>query len=215
MTAQCTVATRRWRVPAIVTLAAMATLTALTADAAARQAQPAPTTEATAPREAGEPIMAIVSIGSQQVTFYDADGWILRAPVSTGTTGRETPAGVFAIIEKQKDHHSTLYDDAWMPNMQRITWNGIALHGGPLPGYAASHGCVRMPYDFAEKLFDKTRIGMRVIISPNDAAPVEFSHPALFVPNGLSGLRIVTGTSMVVSNTSPPSGHGLCVLRRT
>ena len=169
--------------PTIVTLAAMATLTALTADAMARQARPAPTNEATAPREAGEPIMAIVSIGSQRVTFYDADGWILRAPVSTGTTGRETPAGVFAIIEKDKDHHSTLYDDAWMPNMQRITWNGIALHGGPLPGYAASHGCVRMPYGFAEKLFDKTRIGMRVIISPNDAAPVEFSHPALFVPN--------------------------------
>ena len=182
MTAQSTVATRRWGVPAIVTLAAMATLAVLTADAAARQARSAPT-EATAPREAGEPIMAIVSIGSQQVTFYDADGGILRAPVSTGTTGRETPAGVFAIIEKQKDHHSTLYDDAWMPNMQRITWNGIALHGGPLPGYAASHGCVRMPYDFAEKLFDKTWIGMRVIISPNDAAPVEFSHPALFVPN--------------------------------
>jgi hypothetical protein len=169
-------------VPAIVTLAAMAALAALTADALARQARPAPTTEATAPREAGEPIMAIVSIKSQQVTFYDADGWILRAPVSTGTTGRETPAGVFAIIEKDKDHHSTLYDDAWMPNMQRVTWNGIALHGGPLPGYAASHGCVRMPYDFAEKLFNKTRIGMRVIISPNDAAPVEFSHPALFVP---------------------------------
>src|SRR5215468_4475959 len=184
MTAQSTVATQRWRAPAIVTLAAMAALAALTADAAARQARPVPiTTEATAPREAREPIMAIVSIGSQQVTFYDADGSILRAPVSTGTTGRETPAGVFAIIEKQKDHHSTLYDDAWMPNMQRITWNGIALHGGPLPGYAASHGCVRMPYDFAEKLFDKTRIGMRVIISPNDAAPVEFSHPALFVPN--------------------------------
>src|SRR5215831_18623200 len=182
-TAQSTAAMRRWGPPAIVMLAAMATLAALTADAAARQAQPAPTTEATAPRAAGEPIMAIVSIGSQQVTFYDADGWILRAPVSTGTTGRETPAGVFAIIEKQKDHHSTLYDDAWMPNMQRITWNGIALHGGPLPGFAASHGCVRMPYDFAEKLFDKTRIGMRVIISPNDAAPVEFSHPALFVPN--------------------------------
>jgi lipoprotein-anchoring transpeptidase ErfK/SrfK len=182
VTAQSTVATPRWGVPAVVTLAAMAALAALTADAAARQARPAPT-EATAPREAGEPIMAIVSIGRQQVTFYDADGWILRAPVSTGTTGRETPAGVFAIIEKDKDHHSTLYDDAWMPNMQRITWNGIALHGGPLPGYAASHGCVRMPYDFAEKLFDKTRIGMRVIISPNDAAPVEFSHPALFVPN--------------------------------
>jgi L,D-transpeptidase catalytic domain len=180
---QSTGAMRRWGPPAIVTLAAMAALTALTADAAARQARPAPPTEATAPRDAGEPIMAIVSIKTQQVTFYDADGWILRAPVSTGITGRETPAGVFAVLEKDKDHHSSLYDDAWMPNMQRLTWNGIALHGGPLPGYAASHGCVRMPYDFAEKLFDTTRIGMRVIISPNDAAPVEFSHKALFVPN--------------------------------
>jgi hypothetical protein len=179
-TAQSTGAMRRWGLSAIVTLAALA---ALTADATARQARPAPPIEATAPREAGEPIMAIVSIKTQEVTFYDADGWILRAPVSTGITGRETPAGVFAVIEKDKDHHSSLYDDAWMPNMQRITWNGVALHGGPLPGYAASHGCVRMPYGFAEKLFDKTWIGMRVIISPTAAAPVEFSHPALFVPN--------------------------------
>src|SRR3979409_155576 len=131
----------------------------------------------------GEPIMAIVSIKSQQVTFYDAEGWILRAPVSTGTTGRETPAGVFALIEKDKDHHSSLYDDAWMPNMQRITWNGVALHGGPLPGYAASHGCVRMPFGFAEKLFERTWIGMRVIISPENAEPVEFTHASLFVPN--------------------------------
>jgi lipoprotein-anchoring transpeptidase ErfK/SrfK len=174
---------RRWGPPAIVMLAAVAALTALNADAAARQARPVPPTEATAPRDAGEPIMAIVSIKTQQVTFYDAGGRILRAPVSTGITGRETPAGVFAVIEKDKDHHSTMYDDAWMPNMQRITWNGVALHGGPLPGYAASHGCVRMPYGFAEKLFETTRIGMRVIISPNDTEPVEFSHPALFVPN--------------------------------
>jgi hypothetical protein len=181
-TAQSTLAMRLWGPPAIVMLA-MAALTALNADAATRQARPAPATEATAPRHAGEPIMAIVSIKTQQVTFYDADGWILRAPVSTGIAGRETPAGVFAVLEKDKDHRSTLYDDAWMPNMQRITWNGVALHGGPLPGYAASHGCVRMPYGFAEKLFDKTWIGMRVIISPNDAEPVEFSHPALFVPN--------------------------------
>src|SRR6266403_4073430 len=182
-TAQSTGAMRRWGPPAIVMLAAVAALTALNADAAARQARPAPPTEATAPRDAGEPIMAIVSIKTQQVTFYDAGGWILRAPVSTGTTGRATPAGVSAVIEKDKDHHSTMYDDAWMPNMQRITWNGVALHGGPLPGYAASHGCVRMPYGFAEKLFETTRIGMRVIISPNDTEPVEFSHPALFVPN--------------------------------
>src|SRR5471032_3652277 len=182
-TAQSTVAMRRWGPPALVTLAAMVALTAMSPDAAATQPRPAPPKEATAPREAGEPIMAIVSIKTQQVTFYDAEGWILRAPVSTGVKERETPAGVFAVLEKDKDHHSSMYDDAWMPNMQRITWNGIALHGGPLPGYAASHGCVRMPYGFAEELFDKTWIGMRVIISPNDAEPVEFSHPALFVPN--------------------------------
>ena len=125
-TAQSTVAMRRWGPAAIVTLAAMAALTALTADVAARQPRPAPPTEATAPREAGEPIMAIVSIKTQQVTFYDAEGWILRAPVSTGVKERETPAGVFAVIEKDKDHHSSMYDDAWMPNMQRITWNGVA-----------------------------------------------------------------------------------------
>jgi len=181
-TAQSTVATRRWEAPAIAVLAAMAALTALTADAAAAPKRPPPATEATAPRDAGEPIMAIVSIKSQQVTFYDADGWILRAPVSTGTKERETPAGVFAIVERKEDHRSNMYDDAWMPHMQRITWNGIALHGGPLPGYAASHGCVRMPFGFAAKLFNKTRIGMRVIIAPNDAAPVEFSHAALLVP---------------------------------
>jgi hypothetical protein len=192
-TARSAVQMRRWGTPVIATLAALATLAAVTADAAARQARPAPKqarpappAEATAPRNAGEPIMAIVSIKSQRVTFYDAEGWILRAPVSTGTKGRETPAGIFAVLQKDKDHHSSLYDDAWMPNMQRITWNGIALHGGPLPGYAASHGCVRMPYGFAEKLFDKTRIGMRVIISPNDATPIEFSHPALFEPNDVA-----------------------------
>jgi hypothetical protein len=182
-TAQGTVAMRYWRLPAIVTLAAMAVLTTPTANAVAREARPAQIKEETASRTAGEPIMAIVSIKTQHVTFYDADGWIMRAPVSTGVKDRETPAGVFAVIEKDRDHHSSMYDDAWMPHMQRITWNGVALHGGPLPGYAASHGCIRMPFGFAGRLFDKTRIGMRVIISPDDAEPVEFSHPALFKPN--------------------------------
>jgi hypothetical protein len=181
--AQFTVAMRRWRPAAIGALAAMVTLTAPAGAAPAKPERVPQIKEQTAPRTAGEPIMAIVSIKTQQVTLYDADGWIYRAPVSTGVSGRETPAGIFAVIEKQKDHHSTMYDDAWMPNMQRITWNGIALHGGPLPGYAASHGCIRMPYGFAEKLFDKTRIGMRVIIAPDDAAPADFSHPALFQPN--------------------------------
>ncbi|MGQ0681820.1 L,D-transpeptidase [Bradyrhizobium sp.] len=183
MTARTTVAMRRRRPAALAMLAAIAALTAVSAGAAPKQGRPAAPTEATAPRETGEPIMAIVSIKTQQVTLYDAEGWILRAPVSTGTTGRETPAGVFAVVEKNREHRSNMYDDASMPHMQRITWNGIALHGGPLPGYAASHGCVRMPFGFAEKLFDKTRIGMRVIISPLDAGPVEISHPALLVPN--------------------------------
>jgi lipoprotein-anchoring transpeptidase ErfK/SrfK len=175
-------ALRRWMPTALMTLALTPVMAAPPADAAARHAGPTRATEATAPRATADPIMAIVSIKSQQVTFYDTDGWILRAPVSTGTTGRETPAGVFAVVEKNKDHHSSLYDDAWMPNMLRITWNGIALHGGPLPGYAASHGCVRMPYDFAAKVFDKAPMGMRVIISPGDTEPVAFSHPSLFVP---------------------------------
>ena len=174
---------RPWRPLTIATLAATAALMALAAEVLAAQASPRPTKEAAAPRKAGEPIMAIVSIKSQQVTFYDAEGWILRAPVSTGSEGRETPAGVFAVVEKKKDHRSNMYDDAWMPNMHRITWNGIALHGGPLPGYAASHGCVRLPFGFAEKLFAKTYVGMRVIVAPDDTAPIEFSHSALFIPN--------------------------------
>jgi hypothetical protein len=181
-TAQSTVALLRFGAAAIVTLAAVVALTALTADAAPKQARPAQPQEATAPRAAGEPIIAIVSIKAQQVVFYDADGWILRAPVSTGTKERETPAGVFAVVDKEVDHRSNMYDDAWMPHMQRITWNGIALHGGPLPGYAASHGCVRMPFGFADRLYNKTRIGMRVIIAPEDPVPVDFSHPVLLVP---------------------------------
>src|SRR5262245_8899094 len=100
---------RRWQPAAIVTLAATAALTVLTAappaDAAAR---PARSSETAAPRQAGEALMAVVSIKSQHVTIYDADGWILRAPVSTGTKGRETPSGVFTVLQKDKDHRSNL-----------------------------------------------------------------------------------------------------------
>jgi hypothetical protein len=138
--------------------------------------------EAVEQRAAGEPVMAVVSLRSQRITVYDAKGWILRAPVSSGQKGRETPAGIFSVIQKNAEHYSNLYDDAYMPHMQRITWSGIALHGGPLPGYPASHGCVRLPFDFAARLFDVTRKGMRVIVAPGDAAPVDIAHPALFPP---------------------------------
>jgi L,D-transpeptidase catalytic domain len=133
-------------------------------------------------RTAGEPILAVVSLHNQRITVYDANGLILRAPVSSGQKGRETPAGIFSVIEKDADHHSNLYDDAFMPHMQRLTWSGIALHGGALPGYPASHGCVRMPFDFAERLFEETRLGLRVIVAPTDVAPVEIAHPILSFP---------------------------------
>jgi hypothetical protein len=133
-------------------------------------------------RPAGEPIMAIVSLRDQQITVYDDKGWIMRAPVSSGQRERETPAGIFTILQKNADHYSNIYDDAFMPHMQRLTWSGIALHGGALPGYPASHGCVRMPYDFAEKLFGLTRLGMRVIVSPGAAEPVPIDVSALLRP---------------------------------
>jgi hypothetical protein len=146
-------------------------------------------------RAAGEPVMAIVSLHSQRITVYDANGWILRAPVSSGQKGRETPAGIFSVIQKEAEHYSNLYDDAYMPHMQRITWSGIALHGGPLPGYPASHGCVRMPFDFAARLFDATRLGMRVIVAPTDVAPIEIAHPVLLLSKPGAGALAAARTA--------------------
>jgi hypothetical protein len=141
----------------------------------------------TVTRPAGEPLLAIVSLASQRVTIYDADGLVTRAPVSSGRSGYETPPGIYSILQKEMDHKSNLYDDADMPYMQRLTWSGIALHAGSLPGYPASHGCVRMPRDFAQKLYGMTKIGMRVIIAPNDVQPDDIDHPALFKPKGIGG----------------------------
>src|SRR5450631_4740781 len=151
--------------------------------------------EAVESRTAGEPIMAIVSLRDQRITVYDKSGWILRAQVSSGQKGRETPAGIFSVIQKEAEHYSNLYDDAYMPHMQRITWSGIALHGGALPGYPASHGCVRMPFDFAARLFDATRLGLRVIVAPTDVAPVEIAHPALFQPKPGAGALAAARTA--------------------
>ena len=168
--------------PAYLAIASLAVLIAAGDHASARGSRGERSAESIATRTAGEAIMAIVSLSDQRITVYDADGWILRAPVSSGSKGRETPAGIFSVIQKNAEHYSNLYDDAYMPHMQRITWSGIALHGGPLPGYPASHGCVRMPFDFAARLFDTTAMGMRVIVAPTDVAPVEIAHPVLFQP---------------------------------
>jgi L,D-transpeptidase catalytic domain len=173
---------------AIAGAAAFAAVLAVSHAGAARRQVDRPV-EAVAPRAAGAPIMAIVSLKTQRITIYDTEGWTLRAPVSSGQKGRETPAGIFSVIQKERDHYSNLYDDAYMPHMQRITWSGIALHGGPLPGHPASHGCIRMPYGFAERLFEDTEVGMRVIVAPGDPAPVEIAHPALFSPKPEAGAR--------------------------
>lgn len=170
-----------------IAITALAALIATGNLAAAGSSRNEPSIVSVETRPAGEPIMAIVSLPRQQITVYDANGWILRAPVSSGQKGRETPAGIFSVIEKQAEHYSNLYDDAYMPHMQRLTWSGIALHGGVLPGYPASHGCIRMPYDFAERLFDATKPGMRVIVAPTDVAPILISHPALFQPKPDAG----------------------------
>jgi len=167
---------------ACLAVAGLAALIAAGNDAGARSGRSERPIESIQSRSAGEPTMAIVSLRSQRITIYDSKGWILRAPVSSGTKGRETPAGIFSVIQKVEEHYSNLYDDAFMPHMQRITWSGIALHGGVLPGRPASHGCIRLPFDFAERLFDETTMGMRVIVAPGDVAPVEIAHPLLFQP---------------------------------
>jgi hypothetical protein len=173
--------------PAHLAIAGLAALIAAADPVGATDRRSERSVESIEQRTAGEPVMAIVSLHSQRITVYDANGWILRAPVSSGQKGRETPAGIFAVIQKEAEHYSNLYDDAFMPHMQRITWSGIALHGGTLPGYPASHGCVRMPFDFAARLFDATRPGLRVIVAPTDVAPVEIAHPALFESKPGSG----------------------------
>lgn len=128
------------------------------------------------------PLIAVVSIGRQRVTVYDRSGVVAQSPISSGRRGHDTPEGVFSVIEKKEEHFSNLYDDAPMPFMQRITWSGVALHAGALPGYPASHGCIRLPHSFASSLFKMTRLNTRVVVVPGDVAPMSIAHPALFQP---------------------------------
>jgi lipoprotein-anchoring transpeptidase ErfK/SrfK len=128
------------------------------------------------------PLQIVVSIADQHVTLYSGGTRVAQGPVSTGVPGRPTPTGVFSIIQKDRFHHSNLYSNAPMPYMERITWSGVALHEGPLPGYPASHGCIRMSHDFAARLWVVARLGVRVVVAHNEVVPVEFSDPHLFEP---------------------------------
>ena len=125
------------------------------------------------------PLIISISIEKQRVRVYDANGFFAEAPVSTGMKGHPTPMGVFSIIQKHKLHHSNIYSGAPMPYTQRITWSGVAMHAGVLPGYPASHGCIRMPMAFAQKMWNWTKMGARVIVTPGDITPARFSHPLL------------------------------------
>jgi hypothetical protein len=134
------------------------------------------------PKIPAGPLLITVTLGSQRVALYADGALVAQSAVSTGVPGHPTPTGIFSVIEKQRWHQSNIYSGAPMPFMQRITWSGIALHAGVLPGYPASHGCIRLHSDFAQFLWAVTKKGARVIVSRESVAPAEFTHPRLFVP---------------------------------
>lgn len=125
------------------------------------------------------PVAIIVSIPDQRVSVYRNGIRIGVSTCSTGAPGHSTPTGVFTILEKDKNHHSSTYNNAPMPNMNRLTWSGIAIHAGNLPGYPASHGCIRLPLKFSEYLFSITHVGTPVILAGSHDDPKEITHPGL------------------------------------
>lgn len=125
------------------------------------------------------PVAIVVSIPDQRVHVYRNGIRIAVSTCSTGKAGHATPTGVFTILQKDKNHHSSTYNNAPMPNMNRITWNGVALHAGNLPGYPASHGCIRLPMKFSELLFGITHVGTPVIVAGSHADPTDVVHPGL------------------------------------
>lgn len=133
------------------------------------------------------PIVLVVSLDEQRAYVYRNGIAIGLTTISSGKTGHETPTGVFTILQKDKDHRSNLYNSAPMPYMQRLTWDGIALHGGSLPGHPASHGCVRLPQAFAQKLFSETKRGDTVVVADAKSAPMTLAYPAVLAPVNARG----------------------------
>jgi hypothetical protein len=128
------------------------------------------------------PIVVVVSLTEQRAYVYRNGIGVGFTTVSTGKPGHETPTGIFTILQKDKDHHSSKYNDAAMPYQERLTWDGVALHAGGLPGYPSSHGCVHLPSRFAEDLFGASHMGMTVVVVANQTAPSEVVHPAALAP---------------------------------
>jgi hypothetical protein len=138
------------------------------------------------------PIVLVVSLDEQRAYVYRNGIAIGMTTISSGKAGHETPTGVFTILQKNKDHRSNLYNNAPMPYMQRLTWDGIALHGGSLPGYPASHGCVRLPQAFAQKLFAETRRGDTVVVADGRSSPMTLVYPAVLAPVTARGTPLAT-----------------------
>lgn len=153
-------------------------------------------------RQRTGPVAVIVSINEQRVHVYRNGVRIGVSTCSTGKPGHETPTGIFVILEKDKDHKSSTYDDAPMPNMNRLTWSGIALHAGNLPGYPASHGCIRLPLGFSELLFGVTHLGTPVIIASESASPWELAHPGLIL-GGYAGVEMQGMVATLKSKERP------------
>ena len=157
------------------------------------------------------PVVIVISLPGQRAYVYRNGVRIAVSNVSTGRPGFETPPGVYSILQKQREHFSNRYDDAPMPFMQRLSWDGVALHAGQVPGYPASHGCIRLPYAFAEKLFRLTSQGMTVVVADEHVGGPAVAYPGLFAPvEPVSGAPRVMddGTSQRFSWTPERSATG-------
>ena len=150
------------------------------------------------------PVVIVVNLPDQVLYVFRNGVRIGRSTVSTGSKGHRTPTGVFVVLQKKVDHESNLYKGAKMPHMQRLTWGGIAMHAGQLPGYPASHGCVRLPVDFARKLYSATSIGTTVIIADNASQPTSTTKPGLLFDGTARGAT--PGSAVVWEPAKAPKG---------
>jgi hypothetical protein len=150
--------------------------------AIARPRQEVPPANIEEPASPEAPLFFVIALKQQQVSVYSPKGLYAQSPVSTGQPGHPTPMGIFTILSKELYHESNIYSGAPMPFMQRITYTGVAMHEGILPGYPASHGCIRMPGEFARRMYGITAGNERVVITQQDIVPVEIAHPRLPVP---------------------------------
>jgi hypothetical protein len=149
------------------------------------------------------PVAIVVSIPDQRVHVYRNGVRIAISTCSTGRAGHRTPTGVFTVLQKDRHHRSSTYNNAPMPNMNRLTWSGIALHAGNLPGYPASHGCIRLPLEFSRLLFEITHIGTAVILADDHSDPVAIAHPgAMLAPEAAAKMNAAVAALKIKARPS-------------